>query len=196
LKTEIQFFQNVVQFIYPEISSDELDFLTSGVTIKSYKQKSLFIDIEKTHRTIGFVAKGLIRGYYIDEKGNEVTTRLTKEGGFATHYKAFLLQQPSKYYFQCLEDCEMVCFTYDHIQNAYKKHPGIEHFGRLIAESIVKLLESRVESFQFENAEERYLNFIEQNPNLYNRISLSHLSTYLGIQRPSLSRIRKKIANL
>jgi len=158
LKPEVEFFKNVIRFIYPEVTTHELKFLSSDIQIKSMKAKAYFIEPEKTHQEIGFVAKGLVRGFYIDANGNEVTTRFLKEGSFATHYKAFLLQQPSK--------------------------------------NIIKILESRVESFQFENAEERYLNFMKQNPDLYNRISLSHLSTYLGIQRPSLSRIRKKIASL
>jgi len=74
------------------------------------------------------------------------------------------------------------------------KFSGIELFGRMMAENILKMQQRRIESFQFLNAEQRYLEFIRESPELFNRISLSHLSTYLGIQRPSLSRIRKKIA--
>ena len=43
-------------------------------------------------------------------------------------------------------------------------------------------------------AEERYLDFIKNNQNIINRISLSSLSSYLGIERQSLSRIRKNIS--
>jgi hypothetical protein len=60
-----------------------------------------------------------------------------------------------------------------------------------VAEEVVVMQQSRIESFLFENAEQRYLNFISGNPNLFNRISLTYLSSYLGIERQSLSRIRK-----
>jgi hypothetical protein len=62
-----------------------------------------------------------------------------------------------------------------------------------VAEEVVVMQQSRIESFLFENAEQRYLNFISSNPNLFNRISLTYLSSYLGIERQSLSRIRKSL---
>jgi len=76
-----------------------------------------------------------------------------------------------------------------------EKGDVMEKFGRLVAENIIRILENRMESFHFKNAEERYLDFIKANPNLFNRVSLTHLSTYLGIARPSLSRIRKKLGS-
>jgi hypothetical protein len=71
----------------------------------------------------------------------------------------------------------------------------LEKYGRLIAQEILKDQQKRIESFLFENAEQRYINFVKENPNLNNRVSISYLSTYLGIERPSLSRIRKKISH-
>jgi len=40
-------------------------------------------------------------------------------------------------------------------------------------------------------AEERYARIMRKNPDLINAISVKHLSSYLGIQPESLSRIRK-----
>ncbi len=70
----------------------------------------------------------------------------------------------------------------------------IERFGRLIAEAVLKFQQKRIESFLFDTAEARYLEFIKENPGLFNRVSLSHLSSYLGIERQTLTRIRQKLA--
>jgi hypothetical protein len=51
----------------------------------------------------------------------------------------------------------------------------------------------RLESFLFQNAEQRYVNFTSKYPTLFNRVSLTDLATYLGIERQSLSRIRKSL---
>ena len=64
---------------------------------------------------------------------------------------------------------------------------------RLIAEHLLIKRQNRIESFLFENAQERYLNFIENYTSLQNRITLTHLSSFLGIERQSLTRIRKNI---
>ena len=141
------------------------------------------------------MAEGFIRGYYVNDKGDEITTRIVDRGYFATQYSAFVNQQKSDYIFQCLEDCTLLCFTYSDIQKAYQLHPCLEKFGRLVAEHIIKIYEGRTRGFQFLNAEERYLQFLDNFPHLMNKISINHLSSYLGVARPSLSRIRRNIAN-
>jgi len=42
-------------------------------------------------------------------------------------------------------------------------------------------------------AEERYLEIVENQPELLRRISQKHIASYLGITSQSLSRIRRKI---
>lgn len=195
MDNHIAFFSTVVRQVYPAISQEALDHYISILTVKRLKKKELFIDVYQIHNEIGFVAEGFIRGYYVDAKGEEITTRIVDTGNFATQYSAFINQRKSDYYFQCLEDCILLCFNYDDIQKAYKCYPELEKFGRLIAEVIIEILEGRARSFQFLNAEERYLNFLNRFPHLMNKISVNYLSSYLGVKRPSLSRIRRNIAN-
>ena len=53
----------------------------------------------------------------------------------------------------------------------------------------------RVEDFLLKSPEERYLDLIQAHPDLYEKVPLYHISSYLGIQGPSLSRIRKRLAD-
>ena len=76
---------------------------------------------------------------------------------------------------------------------AYERSPKFERFGRLIAEEAVQFLQGRVESFLFKTATERYLEFIEKENDLFNRLSVEHIATFLGVERQSLTRIRKKL---
>jgi CRP-like cAMP-binding protein len=186
-------FRNAVFHINPKITEKEWEFLTSNCSIHKYQKGEYFIEAGQKQTAIGFVNYGLLRGYYTDLKGDEITIRFVKENGYVTHYTALLKNEPSRYYFQCMETCEIVLLPYPHIQKGYDKFKGLERFGRCIAEQILWAQQSRIEDFQFLNAEDRYKKFINTHPELFNRISLSHLSTYLGIKRPSLSRIRKKL---
>lgn len=145
-------------------------------------------------KNMGYVCEGLMRRYYINDKGNKITTGFVKESEYATDYPAFIRQKPTKYFMECLEPSIILELSYENIQEGYKKFKNNERYGRQIAEMVLTIQTDRVESFLFENAEERYLNFIKNNPNLMNRISLTHLSSFLGIERQSLSRIRNKIA--
>jgi hypothetical protein len=50
----------------------------------------------------------------------------------------------------------------------------------------------RISEMLEENATERYLHFVKENPDTLQRISLGDLASYLGITQVSLSRIRAK----
>lgn len=172
----------------------DLDYLERGLTISELEPKHFYIRANTIPREIGFVYSGLVRAFYIDKNGNEISVGFIKENKYAIHYAAFITQTPSKYYFQCIEPTVMVNLAYEYLQEGYNRFPNIERCGRLIAEEVLKGQQRRIESFLFENAETRYLNFVKYNPNLFNRVSLSYLSSYLGIERQSLTRIRKKLS--
>jgi CRP/FNR family transcriptional regulator, anaerobic regulatory protein len=191
--TEFEQFITAIENLCDTISEEEKAYLLGCFTLVNLPSKHFFVQAHTIQKEIGFVVKGLLRAFYVDDAGNEITIRFADENDFATDYPAFVAQQNCKYYFQCLEPSTLITLNYEQVQNGYKKYHGIERFGRLIAEQVLKMQQNRIESFLFETAEQRYLNFIKNSPTLFNRVSLSLLSSYLGIERPSLSRIRKKI---
>ncbi len=189
-EAKYDFIKLVVRHIYKDMNEDALEYFVKGLTEKDLNKNEILIDTQREHTEIGFIAKGLIRGYYINGNGDEINTRFLKEGDFATHYKAFILQVPSKYYFKTVEPTQLLCFNYAHIQNCYKQFPSMEKFGRLIAEAIIIKMDGRLESQHFDNAEKRYYDFMKEYPDLHNRLSLEQISSYVRITRPALSRLR------
>lgn len=185
---------NAVRTLCPNVSHTALNYLKSGLRVVELQPKHFFIHANVIQQEIGFVFQGLIRAFYIDNQGNEITVNFVQENRYATHYTAFITRTPGKYYFQCIEPTILVNLSYDHIQTGYDKFPDIERYGRLIAEEVLKFQQKRIESFLFDKAEQRYLDFIKENPDLFNRVSLSHLSSFLGMERQTLTRIRQKLA--
>ena len=195
MKNAITTYLNSFQAICPNATIEELKYLESGLSVIELKPKHFFIHANTMQKEIGFVYSGLLRAFYIDNNGNEISVNFIRENRYATHYSAFITQTPSKYYFQCLEPTVLVTISYKHIQEGYEKFPIFERYGRLVAEAVLKIQQKRIEGFLFDNAETRYLDFIKENPDLFNRVSLSYLASYLGIERQSLTRIRKKLAS-
>jgi CRP/FNR family transcriptional regulator, anaerobic regulatory protein len=187
-------FLNSVKSLCPKVTKAELKYLQSGLTVRELKAKHFFIHANTIQKEIGFVFSGLLRAFYVDKDGSEISVNFIREGKYATHYSAFITQTPCKYYFQCIEPSIIVNLSYKHIQEGYNKFPNLERYGRLVAEEVLKLQQRRIESFLFDNAETRYLDFVKENPDLFNRVSLSYLASFLGIERQSLTRIRKKLA--
>lgn len=195
LKNAINTYLKSFQAICPNATIEELNYLESGLSVVELKPKHFFIHANTMQKEIGFVYSGLLRAFYIDNNGNEISVNFIRENRYATHYSAFITQTPSKYYFQCLEPTVLVTISYKHIQDGYERFPIFERYGRLVAEAVLKIQQKRIEGFLFDNAETRYLDFIKENPDLFNRVSLSYLASYLGIERQSLTRIRKKLAS-
>ncbi len=179
--------------VFPGFKPEEINFITSKITVTKLDTKKLFLMAGKVQENLVFVFKGLLRVFYINDKGEEITIAFAKENSHATDYSAFINQAPSKYHIETLESSLLVNVPFTLIQECYAKYKNFEKYGRLIAERHLIKRQNRIESFLFENAEQRYLNFISKNKDILNRISLTHLSSFLGIKRQTLTRIRKKI---
>ena len=196
MKNAITRYLMTVKAICPELTSKEMNYIESGLTVLKLKPKECYIQANSIQKEIAFISTGLLRAYYTDESNHEITVKFIKENEFAVHFSAFITQQPIKYSFKCVESSVLVNIGYEHIQDGYRKFPNMERYGRLVAEEVCKMQEKRIESFIFKTAEERYIDFLKESPDLSNRVSVTDLASYLGIERQSLTRLRKKILNI
>lgn len=194
MEKELQFYFDLFMEQFPTMNPLAKEYTHSILTLKKYNKKELLYESGIVQKEIAYVCQGLLRKYYINEKGNKISVGFSIERQYATDYPSFIKQKPSKYYIECLEPSIIITMSYDKLQKAYRIYKDSEMYGRITAEMVLTRETDRVESFLFETAEERYLNFIAENKKLINRISLSHLATYLGIERQSLTRIRSKLA--
>lgn len=193
LENSILLYLDFYKKINPDLTDEELEIVKSNISILKLNKKQIFIQENEIQNSIGFINSGLIRSFFIDENGKEITNAFFAENEFATDYLAFIKQQKTKYNFECLEDCVILSIPFEIVEIAFSTSKNFANFGRKIAEWALEIRTKKYESFLFENAEERYLRFFNENKLILNRISLTHLSSYLGIERQSLSRIRSKI---
>lgn len=175
------------------LTENDCSLFEPYLTTRNYPAKAYFLGEGKVCREIGFVNQGCFRTYYLAD-GKEINTHFVFENEFVTDYDSFLQHKPSRYFIQALEDAEIVTFHLAALQNAYNQSHNWERFGRLVAEQSYKLTTQRVESFLFLDGEQRYLDLLKNQPHLFGRIPLYHLASYLGLERESLSRLRKKVA--
>ena len=82
-------------------TAEERDFVKKQLSIIFLKKGDFFLKSGDIQEDMGFICEGLIRRYYINEKGNEITTGFAKENEHITDYPAFIRQKPTKYFLQC-----------------------------------------------------------------------------------------------
>jgi CRP-like cAMP-binding protein len=143
---------------------------------------------------LGLVIKGIFRVYYNDPvTDNEQNIYFFSENQFIVSFRSFITRYPCYYYIEAMEDSDIITISYSDLTGLYDSHPGWGKFGRLLAELFFNYSQARAEEFLFNTHEERYLKLLEEHPNIIERIPAYHISSYLGITNPSLSRIRRRI---
>ena len=143
---------------------------------------------------LALIVKGVFRVYFIHPKtDDERNMYFFSENQFLVSFRSFITQYPCYYYIQAMEDAEILSISYTNLQYLYSTPTGWEKFGRLIAELFFNYSQSRTEEFLFNTPEERYLKMIKEHPNIINRVPAYHISSYLGVKNPSLTRIKKRV---
>lgn len=161
--------------------------------IKQLSKGQYFVQEGYTCKQVGFIQQGLVR-YFLNKDGQELTYEFGKEGEFICNYASFLDQSVSDESIQVLEDTSLLVISFDDLQTFYKQVPAGDRFGRLIVESIFVRAKKQLASLYSEPPEVRYRQFLQLYPDIQQRIPQYYISSYVGVKPPSLSRIRKRLA--
>lgn len=183
---------NTIKSFIP-LSPGEEQFVSSLFIEKKLEKGAYFVQEGKVCKHVGFIQKGLVR-YFINKDGQELISEFGKEGEFVCNYASFLDQSASDENIQTIEDTSLLQISYDDLQLFYEKVPAANKFGRLIAEIMFVRAKRQIASMYSDPPEVRYLKFLQLYPDLLQRIPQYHISSYVGVKPPSLSRIRKRLS--
>lgn len=182
--------QQAVFSILP-ISEHEWEDFSIHLLIKHYRKGEFLTREGQVENYIYFLNTGATRNYFTRD-GKEFTVDFHFEGEFVTAYYSLITRELSSVSIELLEDAEVVAMPYKFMNEFYAKYHNGERIGRLIAEyQYIRRLRKEMDLLS-RTAEERYHELLRRNPVLIQQISVKHLSSYLGIQPESLSRIRKQ----
>lgn len=191
MESIIREYVNSIKEICPKLTSEDEAYFVQNLTIRECPSKAYYIHQGEKGFHMGYIAKGLVRVFYYDEQGNDISLDFLSEGMYTSDYTPYGACCKSRFYFQCLEDCIIINMPYSHFTDCSQKIPNLDRYICFFLERSKNRLLNRVESFLLTNTEMRYLRFIEQNPNIYYRIPITHLATYLGVSRQALTKVRK-----
>lgn len=135
---------------------------------------------------------GLIRKYYLDYQGNDLTHQFLEAGQvFSTQHVVFSGQVMCN--FEAVEPCKLVCFDYGEVQRLMQKDPALSQVYIGILEETLRIKLLRETALLAENATERYVKLKAAIPDIDRRVNHSHIASYIGVTPVSLSRIRRTL---
>lgn len=167
------------------------NILTANIKRHTFPKKSILLCEGELHQYIYFIEKGIMRTYIKKDK-EEITTLFFSENDFLISIYRFV-NEPSIEYIEALEDTTVLMFDYDQLLKIYQKYPDLNYFGRILIEKNYSKIYKRLLTMLKLTARERYELLVKMQPSLFQRVTLSHIASYLGIKKESLSRIRKSL---
>ena len=162
--------------------------------LKQLKKGEYFLREGKIAKQIAFINSGLVR-YFVHKNEEESTFEFTKEGEFIGDYQSFRHKAASMQNIQAIEDCELLCVSFEKLQQIFDQAENGNLLGRIIVEHRFDVMVGQLLSIYMHDHESRYEKFIKEYSDLAQRIPQYLIASYVGVKPESLSRIRKRSAS-
>lgn len=174
---------------------DEVHFEEFFSLLKNHtlEKSEFFLQQEEKCHYIGFVKSGLMRSYYDNENGNDISFNFHFDNQFFTDYESILCDKKSKLNIQSIHKSELLLLHKDDLQELYSKESYWQEFGRKMTEKLYLDAKKRIEDLLYYSPGKRYTKLLQENPLIFQEIHQKHIASYLGVTPQSLSRIRKRI---
>lgn len=178
---------------YVTFSDAEIDSIYSQLKIKTFRKKEYLLKENTICRYNYFILKGVVRSYYIDEKGKEKITLFAIDNWWVTNIESFIKQTPSTQYLQAIEETTVLYISKDTLEVLYIEFPKLERLFRIITENMLIAHLRKNDVFLQMKSKERYLDFIKKLPDFVQRVPQYMIASYLEITPEYLSELRKNI---
>lgn len=176
---------------YISLTEDEKNAITSLNIFRAMKKGATLLKEGQKSNEAYFVIKGCIRKYYITD-GEEITTAFyTEMEGLTPH--CVINKAPSDYFISCVEDSIVTVTNSDMEAEVNSKFPKFDIMCRKLGEELLAKQQIDFDNFKTSSPEQRYLNLLQNRPDLIQRVPQHQLASYLGIKPQSLSRLRARI---
>ena len=172
-------------------SEESWELLQSALTKKDFKNKEFLLQEGQVCNSLFYIDKGYCKGYY-EIEGVVKNTAFFFENEIATNIKSFGSGQKSEFNLITCEPTTVIIFDKEKLFHVTKHSKEIEALGRNCIRLFAAKQEEFANLFKLYTPQERY-EYLERNhPGILQKVSLTQLSSFLGVSRETLSRIRKR----
>lgn len=188
MKSFLEFLQST------EASPELVSRLTSGIQQKSVPKGMLLQTSGQSGHSSYFVRKGLLRSFFIDERGKEHVFMFAPEGWIVGDFESQTFDQPTVLSIDVLEDSEVDVIDARNFSSINDLPAEVlqQQIQKLVRR--ISVLQHRVLMLMSASASARYEEFIKTYPNVSQRVPQRMIASYLGVTPEALSKIRGELA--
>lgn len=141
-----------------------------------------------------FLIKGIVRGFFLDREGKDITDCLFSDFGSAI-WPSMSLNDAARINLEAISDCIVLKLSVADIQRLMPQFPEMMMiYNRLLEHSLFYHWELKTMMYQC-TAQERYEWFLKKYPGIIDQISHKYIASFLGMNPVTLSRLRKQYTN-
>lgn len=175
-----------------KLSESEISILKLSFKPRKLRRHQYFLQAGEVCKYAGFIVKGAVKQYTVDETGKESILGLLIENWWAADRESFMNETPSPYFFDAFEQTELLVVTRDENYDLLMKQRFIGELFRVLSERQATQLLKRVHATKSLTAEQRLDDFERSYPQLVQRFPQHIIASYLGMTKETLSRIRRR----
>lgn len=176
------------------LDEKEVEFLKSVFTEKKVRRRQYLLQEGDVCQFNSFVIEGCLRMYMVDDQGKEHNLQFAIENWWILDMESFYLGKPSRLNIEAMERSIVYQIKKEDQFKLFVNYPKFNRIFRVLCENALIASQKRVLQNISSTAEERYLDFLDQYPQLFNRISNVQIASYIGVTPEFLSAIRKRMS--
>jgi CRP-like cAMP-binding protein len=157
---------------------------------KSYKAKTFLLKEGEICNSIYFVVKGILCGYFYEDKNIEKIIRFSTTENWITDLKSFNYRTPSRFYIKTLEDSEVLEISIENFEELLNKVPKLERYFRILYCQVLIETTDRIKDSLSMTAEKRYEKFIKDYPKIAYLIPQRYIASYIGVTPEFFSKLK------
>lgn len=176
------------------LTDKEIELIRAVTVPKRLRKKQYLLQEGDISHYNAFVAKGCLRLYHVGDNGFEHILRFAIETWWMSDYESYNCGSQSKNNIDALEDSDLLLIDKKDFDMLVETVVNFRILKDKLEARSYNASQARILSNISDTAEKRYENFIKTYPDIYNRVPLHMVASYLGLTRETLSRIRSQYA--
>lgn len=177
---------------FVNISNEEFTDIVDYFQIQTFNKKENLLNEGQFCKANYFVLNGILRKFFVNNKGVEQTTEFAIENWWMTETFSYLNQTPTEFYIQAVEISDVLVIHRNTYNDLLEKHPIMEKYFRCIYQKAYAAAQMRIKLLYEHPREELYHHFRNDQPDFLQRVPQYLIASYLGFTPEYLSEIRKK----
>ncbi|WP_293904163.1 Crp/Fnr family transcriptional regulator [Sphingobacterium sp. UBA5670] len=176
-----------------DVDPIELDGILDYFKTKTVAKKENILEEGQVCKSHFFVSKGVLRKFFVNEKGVEQTTEFAIENWWITDNTAFEHKLVTSFYIQAVEKSDLIYISQENQEKLVAAFPMMERYFRFVYQRAYAAAQMRVKYLFSLSKEEFYHDMLRKYPEFVQRVPQYLIASYLGFTPEYLSEIRKKI---